>query len=368
MSINWFIIKVANRCNLNCTYCYVFNRGDNSWNKKPPILSAKNIELICLRIAEHCRQHNKQKIVIELHGGEPLLIGKKSFEELALTLRKYCYPTQIELCLQTNGLLLDSKWIELFVKHQTTFSISVDPTPTGIASARIDKKGNDSTPELIKLINSLAHTPEFKATFTGALCVISNKTDPVFVVDWFYKNNMHNFDLLLPDANYSNPDPDTSTDFVKSFLLKAYKRWIGIDDPKFRIRIFQHLIQKTLGAESGLDALGGKINDMCVIESDSTIHHHDVLKICPNLSNHSLNLLTNSIDDFCNNAPDFLDISLPEKCTTCRHRDICGGGYLPHRFKNNSFDYPSYYCDVLYGLIDEIKDSLNHLEHHIPTI
>ena len=29
--INEFIVKVSSRCNLNCTYCYEYNLGDDSW-------------------------------------------------------------------------------------------------------------------------------------------------------------------------------------------------------------------------------------------------------------------------------------------------------------------------------------------------
>lgn len=362
MAIDWFILKVANRCNLNCTYCYVFNRGDDSWNTLPPLLSENNIELIGLRIAEHCRSHNKEQIVVELHGGEPLLLGKNYFEKLCLSLRKYCYPTKVDICLQTNGLLLSKEWLELFLNYKVSFSVSVDPTPDGIASARLDKRGNDSTPKLLRKLDELAQLPEFKATFTGALCVITRKSDPKLVVDWFYQNGIHSFDLLLPDANYSNPDPDTSLEFVKDFMIKAYKRWLEIDDPKFRIRIFQHLIKRALGVKSGLDALGGELNSMCVIESDSTIHHHDVLKICPKLTSNTLSLLKHSIDDFCLNSPSFLTQSLPTACLDCKQKEICGGGYLPHRYDKGSFDHPTFYCEVFYELIDVIKRSLIGLE------
>ncbi len=29
--INEFIIKISSRCNLNCSYCYEYNLGDDSW-------------------------------------------------------------------------------------------------------------------------------------------------------------------------------------------------------------------------------------------------------------------------------------------------------------------------------------------------
>ena len=33
--ISGYVIKVASRCNLNCSYCYEYNMGDSSWKKMP---------------------------------------------------------------------------------------------------------------------------------------------------------------------------------------------------------------------------------------------------------------------------------------------------------------------------------------------
>ena len=37
--INEFIIKIASRCNLNCTYCYEYNQGDDSWKRASKFMS-----------------------------------------------------------------------------------------------------------------------------------------------------------------------------------------------------------------------------------------------------------------------------------------------------------------------------------------
>jgi hypothetical protein len=33
------VLKVAERCNIDCTYCYMFNKGDESFRRKPKQLS-----------------------------------------------------------------------------------------------------------------------------------------------------------------------------------------------------------------------------------------------------------------------------------------------------------------------------------------
>ena len=37
--IDTVLLKVASRCNLNCTYCYVYNKGDTTWQGMPAQMS-----------------------------------------------------------------------------------------------------------------------------------------------------------------------------------------------------------------------------------------------------------------------------------------------------------------------------------------
>ena len=34
-----FIWKIASRCNLNCTYCFVYNMADQRWREQPAFMS-----------------------------------------------------------------------------------------------------------------------------------------------------------------------------------------------------------------------------------------------------------------------------------------------------------------------------------------
>jgi radical SAM protein with 4Fe4S-binding SPASM domain len=45
---------------------------------------------------------------------------------------------------------------------------------------------------------------------------------------------------------------------------------------------------------------------------------------------------------------------LGDECRRCPLVEICGGGYLPHRYRNQSFRWPSVYCQDLTYLIKRI--------------
>ena len=66
-----------------------------------------------------------------LHGGEPLLIGKKWFAQFIKMIDRHeiSQSKSLRLGVQTNGLLIDERWVELFVKGNVDISLSVDGPP-----------------------------------------------------------------------------------------------------------------------------------------------------------------------------------------------------------------------------------------------
>src|SRR5947208_681438 len=60
-----FILKVASRCNLDCTYCYEYNMGDHSWRGQPHFANIETLNRVAYRVQEHARQHNLQSVALE---------------------------------------------------------------------------------------------------------------------------------------------------------------------------------------------------------------------------------------------------------------------------------------------------------------
>jgi len=122
-----FILKVVNRCNIDCDYCYVFNSVDQSWRTLPPRLSPATARRAAERIAEHARTRGIDSIDIVLHGGEPLLAGVEFTRDLLLVLRETLAKvaaTRFEL--QTNATLVSPEWLDLFEAFDVKISVSLD--------------------------------------------------------------------------------------------------------------------------------------------------------------------------------------------------------------------------------------------------
>lgn len=82
------LIKTASRCNLDCTYCYVYQGADASWKTKPASLSDKTIASIHSRLLEFSLEQ-EAGFAIVLHGGEPLLLKTEKLHNLISGLRKF---------------------------------------------------------------------------------------------------------------------------------------------------------------------------------------------------------------------------------------------------------------------------------------
>ena len=50
-----FVLKVVSRCNLNCTYCYVYNKGDATWKDRPVVMREDVLERALDRTEESAR-------------------------------------------------------------------------------------------------------------------------------------------------------------------------------------------------------------------------------------------------------------------------------------------------------------------------
>lgn len=73
------IIKTVERCNINCTYCYYFNKSDQAWKNRKPHISLEMIDVFNSFISQGIQDLNITNLLVEFHGGEPLLQRKDRF-------------------------------------------------------------------------------------------------------------------------------------------------------------------------------------------------------------------------------------------------------------------------------------------------
>src|SRR4051812_33429490 len=87
--LSQYVLKVHSRCDLACDHCYVYEHADQSWRRRPRVMSAATVSAAADRIAEHAAEHRLPHVRVILHGGEPLLLGAGGLDRVlsALTAR-----------------------------------------------------------------------------------------------------------------------------------------------------------------------------------------------------------------------------------------------------------------------------------------
>jgi uncharacterized protein len=172
--VRFIVFKIAQRCNLNCSYCYIYNRGDDSWRRRPAIVSDEVVEALGHRIAAHCEKHSLRRMTIALHGGEPLLVGKQRMQSIFDGLRACAPQVELDIGVQTNGLLLDRGWLELFARNRVPIGISLDGPASINDRFRVHHDGRGTTAELLARLAELrSQGPQFDKLLGGVLCVIN---------------------------------------------------------------------------------------------------------------------------------------------------------------------------------------------------
>jgi uncharacterized protein len=352
-----FILKVHSRCNLACTYCYMYETADQSWRQLPRRMSPAITEMTARRIGEHVRTHQLTSVDVILHGGEPLLTGARWLTELAELFRAQI-PAEVNFTVQTNGTLLRRPMLETLRDLDVQVGVSLDGDAEATGRYRLYPSGRNSYDAVADGLLLLG-LPEFREIFGGILCVVDVNSDPVATYESLLKFRPPALDLLLPHANWSSPPPGSG---YADWLIEVFERWYSAPVQETRIRLFTELIQLILGGSAAVEVLGLQPETLIVVDTDGTIKQLDSLSSAyPGAADTGLHILTSSFDAALDHpttvARQLGADALCDQCRACPVMEICGGGLYPHRYREgDGFRNPSVYCADLLQLITHVRE------------
>jgi len=360
-SINSLIVKIAERCNLNCSYCYMYEHGDNSYLRRPKFMHLEVFDQMLYRIRDYCDRRPSHRMQINLHGGEPTLVGTEAFEAMVVSAHEVLGPRLKRIVMQTNGTLLDERWLEILVRHKILVGVSIDGPEQVHDSVRVDHAGRGSHAAALNGIKLL----QAAGVFGGALCVINPEYSGLDCYRFLRSAGIQKMNFLLPDATHESKAArygmfgETP---IADYLIPVFDAWYDEDDPDVDVRVFVAILKMMFGSEPISDTIGNPQMAYLVIESDGSIQALDTLRICQEgMPDTGLNVRTHGFDDLGKGFPlaDRLvhtGIPICATCRDCRESPVCGGGYLPHRYsRENGFDNPSIWCRDLLKLIRHIR-------------
>jgi uncharacterized protein len=355
------VVKVHQRCNLACDYCYVYTQADQSWRDRPAVMSDDVWQATIGALARHVRKHELMNARVVLHGGEPLLLGPAKLGEMVTQLRAqmpaFC---ALEVGMQTNGVLLKPATVAALRRHGITVGVSVDGTETDHDKHRVTHGGR-GTFARVRAALDLLRRPENRASYAGILCTVSPDTDPIACYEQLLEFEPPVIDFLLPHANWQNsPWGWSATEpHYAHWLIAIFDRWYP--GSTVRIRLFEELISLLIGGGSRSEYVGLSPMGMLVVESDGAIEQIDALKSAyPGACATGLDIRSHDLDDALDDpgvvARQIGRRALSVQCSHCPVSSVCGGGHYAHRYDPASgFLNPSVYCRDMITLIEHIR-------------
>jgi uncharacterized protein len=357
-----FVLKVASRCNLNCTYCYVYNKGDETWRDRPVVMSDDVVEAALDRIEAWCETTGQRRVRVTFHGGEPLLVGRARMDRWCRRIRqRLSGKAAVDFNLQTNATLIDDDWASLFLEHGIEVGVSIDgPAPIHDA-ARIDRRGGGSHERVVRGIACLLEHD----VWVGALAVIQFGADSVSIHRHITSLGLRHVNYLLPDFTHDTvaevrrlhgPTP------CADYLLPVFDEWWFNDTVATKIPLFIAVTRLVLGGRSNIDMVGNEPFGFVFIEPDGAVEDLDALRVCRHgMAGTGLSVFANDMADVgalsaLHRAAMFDGLPVPTGCRACPEATTCSGGYLPHRWSSaTAFDNPSVWCADLLALFAHVR-------------
>ncbi|MFE7118901.1 FxsB family cyclophane-forming radical SAM/SPASM peptide maturase [Streptomyces sp. NPDC057654] len=354
-----FVLKVHSRCNLACTYCYIYEGPDSGWRDRPATVSARTVERTAERIAEHARAHRLPAVEAVLHGGEPLLTGVEPLLRHRDAIRaRLDAGTELTTTTQTNATLLTEERVTRLADAGIRVGVSLDGGLPRHNRARVDHAGRPSYDAVARGLRHLAERPD---AYAGILCTADPATDPDEIYDSLLAFRPPALDFLLPHANWSAPpphaDPAGRRTVYGDWLARLFDRWWNAGPGAPRIRLFEESVLLLLGAPSATEALGTSPVATVVVEADGAIEQIDSLKSAyEGAAATGLDVFRHPFDAALDHpgiaARQLGARGLCDTCRACPVQRVCGGGNYAHRYRAGSgFHHPSVYCADLRRLI-----------------
>jgi uncharacterized protein len=356
-----FVLKVHSRCNLACDYCYVYEHADQSWRSQPLVMSESTLTRAAERIAEHARLHRLTDVWVVLHGGEPLLAGRDRLAFAVSVLRRTVRTARVHVSVQTNGVLLDDTFCQLFAELDVKVGISLDGDAAAMDRHRLDPRGRSTHERVVASIDRL-RSARWESLYAGLLCTVDIANDPVETYTALLRHRPPMIDLLLPHATWASPPPGAGVGATPygDWLVAVFDRWYSAPRRETGVRLFEEILSLVLGGRSHTEAIGLSAVDILVVETDGQLEQVDSLKVAYdgaaatglNVSDHSFDAALAHPGIRARHGG--LD-ALSQECRRCPIVQVCGGGLYAHRFRlGTGFDNPSVYCADLLRLIDHV--------------
>ena len=174
------LVKTASRCNIDCSYCYVYQGPDTSWRLQPKRMRRDVVEAVCERLIEQA-ERQETGFAIVLHGESRCCWDSTRSRHYCAVCGLICLLIAIPSASRPTAPSSAKDLLDLFAETRTSVSVSIDGPPEANDLALVGPSrsehirrhhtGSGST--------SIASHSESEFLFAGTLSVIQPETPSV---------------------------------------------------------------------------------------------------------------------------------------------------------------------------------------------
>jgi len=315
-----------------------------------------------------------------LHGGEPLLVGQHRMLSLIRVLMQH--PAPVSYSIQTNGTLLNARWLDFFDEHcpSLDIGISLDGTAAGNAH-RVDYRGKLTYDRVVRALDLLASRNRACGVIVVVTKLLLGQADAV--VDEMLNHPAIRNVKLSPCLDYKVTSKDhrgisgrqiralnpydavqpgwaTAPGEYSQFLQEIFVSW---RDKKayhhFLLEPFVSIVRALSGRPTGFTHFDYRKDPFVV-----TLYPDGRIGSCDELTMPEALLGTVdagiSVQDLIDQAHDrqyFRKLGmLLRDCEGCRVANICRGGSLPDRVRYEQDTDHTAYCRSRIDIIESVRD------------
>ncbi len=354
VAFSTMIKPAGSTCNLDCHYCYYLDKA-LQYGGKQAVMSD---ELLETYVRQYIEANDVPEVLFCWHGGEPLLLSIDFYRKAIEFQKKYAGDKKISNTLQTNGMLLNEEWCQLFAENDFLIGVSMDGPKDIHDTFRLTKNQEPTFDKVMAGINLMKKMGVEFNTLSVVNHLCEGRGAEIYR---FFKSIGSKYMQFLPAVEhvvdkegYHRPlivSPETEGARIAEwsvsargygrFLIDIFDQWVINDVGTYYVQMFDATLANTCGVMPGVCSMGETCGDALVVEHNGDVYSCDHF-VYPEYKLGNI-AETHLIDIY--NTRKRVDFGLAkrnglaEECLKCRYYTVCRGECPKHRFDTGEDGY-----------------------------
>ncbi len=223
-------------CNVDCDYCYLPNRGDRR------VMSHETVAAAARFVFDAKLQARDFTVV--WHAGEPLVVPPDWYAEAFARVVAQAPPgSSVPHAIQTNGMLINDAWCDLFLAHGVRVGVSIDGPAFLHDARRRTRSGGGTHAKALRGLRLL----KARGVALHVICVITNATlgHARELMEFFHDEGISDIGFNIEEVEGANADSTLARPGVVDDFRAFFETVLAESDnaaPPLRVREYRNVL------------------------------------------------------------------------------------------------------------------------------